>query len=100
MAEVHQERRAVLLRRDRIFGSRRQHLERLAAELPAPRRALLLAHRPGYADGRFLSHVFDRLPRLFADILPEDDALQIAAAVADDRKLEPSRAALVVAQAL
>ena len=100
MAEVHEKRRAVLLRRDRIVLGELNDLEGLDAELHAAGRARLAAHCAGDAHRRLLRDLLHRLPRLVGDFFLEDDALEIAAAVANDRKLQLPRSALVVEPAV
>src|SRR2546430_17651982 len=56
----------------------------------------LRAHRAGHAHARLLRDLFDRFPGLFRDFFLEDHALQVTAPVADDRKLQLARRALVV----
>jgi len=93
---VHQEVGAVLLGRDRIVGGGSEDLDRLHAELHSARRPTLGANRAGDANGRFLRHLIGRFPRLFADFFLENDALQITAAIADDRKNQLAGGSLVV----
>src|SRR4051794_38740110 len=96
MTVVHQEVGAVLFRRDRILARLAENLERLDAELHAARRATFFAHGSGDAHRRLLRRRIRRRPRLVVHFLLEHDALQVPAAVANDRKLQLPRGALVV----
>src|SRR4029077_1294029 len=100
MADVHEERGAVLLRTDGVVVGGRYDLERLHAELDAALRARLRAHDADDFDGGFLADALDRVPGGFVDFFPDDNALQVAAAVANDRKLDLPRGALVVQPAV
>src|SRR4051794_18723516 len=96
MAVVHQKVGAVLLRRNRILRRGPEDFEGLDAELDAAGRTSLFSHRAGNTHRSFLRRRIRRRPRLLSHFLLEDDALQIPAAIPNDRKLQLPRGALVV----
>src|SRR5207249_3802721 len=96
MANVHQERGAMLLRRNWIVLRERDDLERFDSQLDSARCASFRADASGDAHRRFLRRLLDRAPSLFVDFLLHDDALQITAAIANNRKLQLASCALVV----
>src|SRR5439155_26813317 len=82
-----------------VLGGRR-NIKKKHAELDAALRARLRAHDADDFDGGFLTDALDRVPRGLVDFLLHDDALQVAAAVANDRKLDLPQVTLVVQPAV
>ena len=96
VAVLHQERRAVVLRRDRVVVDALQHGGRRHVQLVAAGRARVLPHVPGELDRGLLPRLLERVPRLGRDRLLRDDGLRVARAVADDQELQLAARALVV----
>jgi hypothetical protein len=100
MAVIEQEGDPVLLRRDRILGRLVHHLQIGHPEFVAERRALVLAHRAGDDQRRFLRQMLGARELLGRDVLLEHHALQRAGAVADEQEVQLAARALVVEPSL
>src|SRR5216110_3131838 len=93
MAVVEQERRSVLLRRDRVVGALVDDLEVAHAELVADRRARVGAHRAGHDQRRLLRQVIGEREHLGRHLGLRHHALDGAGAVAHLEEVQlPARA--------
>src|SRR5947208_2383272 len=93
MAVVEQERRPVLLRRDRVVGALVDDLEVAHAELVADRRARVGAHRAGHDQRRLLRQVIGEREHLGRHLGLRHHALDGAGAVAHLEEVQlPARA--------
>src|SRR5438552_3786520 len=93
MAVVEQERRPVLLRRDRVVGALVDDLEVAHAELVADRRARVGAHRAGHDQRRLLRQVIGEREHLGRHLGLRHHALDGAGAVAHLQEVQlPARA--------
>src|SRR5438445_594633 len=93
MAVVEQERRPVLLRRDRVVGALVDDLEVGHAELVAERRARVGAHRAGHDQRRLLRQVIGEREHLGRHLGLRHHALDGAGAVAHLEEVQlPARA--------
>src|SRR5207249_1832128 len=93
MAVVEQERRSVLLRRDRVVGALVDDLEVAHAELVADRRARVGAHRAGHDQRRLLRQVIGEREHLGRHLGLRYHALDGAGAVAHLEEVQlPARA--------
>ena len=96
VAVLHEKRRPVVLRRDRVVVDALQHGGRGHVHLVPAGRALVLPHVAGELDRGLLPRLVERLPGLGRDRLLRDDGLREARPVADDQELQLPARALVV----
>src|SRR5271157_5199780 len=96
MADVEQERDAVLLGSDRIVDRRRTDLEPLERKLETSGRAFVLAHDPAHFERGLLPDMVRRGEALIADVRGRGDALAYPASVADQKEVDLAARAAVV----